>query len=245
MFIEAGLWHSFSRKAKLPFKQKRKNRWSGFSASSLNSFSIINTKNRSTKPEVQWSGVLKRLQENPWFFQPKRYIHNPGGYFHILGGLGAWPQICLWNSCWSPKFCLQKYRWQIPEILPSEFQIWPQNWDLSPTFASCGNRTSQVFPLVWWTWLDLDLAPNFASKLDEISNPPPPPPPNTEVSPGIHKGLIYQIVSHICQNLFLLQHIEWPLLEIDSCNVLNIQWPINLWSILTVIVFRGCILWQD
>ena len=79
MFIEAGLWHSFSRKAKLPFKQKRKNRWSGFSASSLNSFSIINTKNRSTKPEVQWSGVQKRLQENPWFFQPKRCIHNPGG----------------------------------------------------------------------------------------------------------------------------------------------------------------------
>ena len=33
-------------------------------------------------------------------------------------------------------------------------QIWPQNWDSFPTFAFCGNRTSQVFPLIWWTWLN-------------------------------------------------------------------------------------------
>ena len=74
-------------------------------------------------------------------------------YFHIRrsGGGGLGPKICLWNSCWSPKFCLQKFRWQIPQILSSEFQIWPQNWDFPPTFASCNNRTSQAFPLIWWT----------------------------------------------------------------------------------------------
>ena len=95
----------------------------------------------------------------------------------ISGGVGGGlsPKICLWNSwpCWSPKFCLQQYRWQISQILPSEFQIWPQNWDFFPTFASCGDRTSQVFCLVWWTWPDL--APNFAFKLDVRSKPPWPP----------------------------------------------------------------------
>ena len=56
------------------------------------------------------------------------------------------------------------------QILPSEFQIWPQTWDFPQTFASCGDRTSQTFPLIWWTWPDL--APNFASKLDVRSKPP-------------------------------------------------------------------------
>ena len=46
-----------------------------------------------------------------------------------------------------------------------------------PDFCACNNRTSQVFPLIWWTWPDL--APNFASKLDVRS--PPPRPPNMEV----------------------------------------------------------------
>ena len=102
-----------------------------------------------------------------------RALWGPGGYFHIWRSEGLGPKICLWNSCWSPKFCLQKYKLQIPHILPSEFQIWLQNWDFFPTFASCGDSwTSQNFPLIWWTWPDL--APNFAFKLDVRSKPPPP-----------------------------------------------------------------------
>ena len=48
-------------------------------------------------------------------------------------------------------------------------------WDFFPTFASCGDRTSQFFPLIWLTWPDP--TPNFTSKLDVTSKPPPPPPP--------------------------------------------------------------------
>ena len=43
----------------------------------------------------------------------------------------------------------------------------------------------------------------------------------------VHKRLIYQFIFCICQILFLLQHIELPLLEIDSWNVLNVQLPIT------------------
>ena len=99
-----------------------------------------------------------------------RALWGPGRYFHIWRLEGLDPKICLWNSCWSPKFCLQKYKLQIPQILPSEFQIWLQNWDFFPTFASYGDRTSQNFPLIWWTWPDI--APNFAFKLDVRSKPP-------------------------------------------------------------------------
>ena len=39
----------------------------------------------------------------------------------ILGGRGAWPQNFKFVS--DPQFLLQKYRRQIPQILPFEFQI--------------------------------------------------------------------------------------------------------------------------
>ena len=74
---------------------------------------------------------------------------RPGGT-SILGGRGGGglgPKFCLWNSCWKPKFCLQKYKWQLLQILPSEFQIWPQAWDFSPTFVSCGDRIFKFFLL--------------------------------------------------------------------------------------------------
>ena len=81
------------------------------------------------------------------------------------GGGGLGPKICLWNSCWSPKFCLQNCKWQIPQILPSEFQIWSQNWDFFPNlrlvvtelpkffllFGELGRTLPQILPpnLMW------------------------------------------------------------------------------------------------
>ena len=98
---------------------------------------------------------------------------NPRGYVHVRRSGGLAPKFCLWNSCWSNKFCLQKLKWQIPQILPSEFQIWPQNWDLFPTFASCGDRTSQTFS----TYLVNLVGPYPKFCLQtwwEVHAPPPP-----------------------------------------------------------------------
>ena len=44
----------------------------------------------------------------------------------------------------------------------------------------------------------------------------------------ICKRLKYEIIYHICQILFLLEHIGWQLLENYFCSVLNIQQPITL-----------------
>ena len=101
---------------------------------------------------------------NKQLFSVLSTVSEPQGGTSILGGRGAWPQNLPLKFLLE---LLQKYRWQIPQILPSEFQIWPQNWDFLPTFASCNNRASQVL---------VNLAgpcPNFASKLDVRSKPPP------------------------------------------------------------------------
>ena len=66
----------------------------------------------------------------------------------------------------APKFCLKNIGDKYPKFFPLNFrfsQILSQD-----LLVSCDNRTSQVFPLIWLTWLDF--APNFASKLDVRSN---------------------------------------------------------------------------
>ena len=68
----------------------------------------------------------------------------------------------------------------LPKTPEGEPQMPIKLWFFS-NFASCSDRTPQISSLIWWTWLNL--AQNFASKLDARSNPPPPPPrpPDMEV----------------------------------------------------------------
>ena len=89
----------------------------------------------------------------------------------------------------APNFASKNMGDKYPKLCPFSFRYnskCSQNYDSFQTFASCGNRISQGFLLIWWTWLDLD--PNFTSKLDVRSNRPPPPPhrpPNMEVPLGL------------------------------------------------------------
>ena len=105
---------------------------------------------------------------------------TPRGYFHIERS----EALGLWNSCWSPKFCLHKYRWQIPQILPPEFQIWPQNWDFSQLLRLAVTELPKLFLLFSEIGRILPeiLPPNL---LWGPSSPPPPPPRplNMAVSP--------------------------------------------------------------
>ena len=106
-------------------------------------------------------------------------IMDTRGYFHIRRsgvGVGLAPKFASEIRVGAPNFASRNIGDKYPKFCPLKFIYnakCPQNCHSFPTF---GNRTSHVFPLNWWTWLDF--APNSASKLDVRSklHPPPPPP---------------------------------------------------------------------
>ena len=105
----------------------------------------------------------------------------------------------------SPKFCLQKHRWQVSQILPFEFQIYDPkicvvhlwilmggvfSYFLVPFEVTSKQKNIRLsFTGIMSKFLLLgvpelskffllfgDLTPNFASKLEARSKPSPPPP---------------------------------------------------------------------
>ena len=74
-----------------------------------------------------------------------------GGYFHIRRSECLAPnfvsEILVGARNFAPKSIGDKY----PKFCPM-FRYnpkCPRNCDSFPTFASCGNKTSQIFPLIW------------------------------------------------------------------------------------------------
>ena len=95
-------------------------------------------------------------------------------YFHIRRSGGLSPNFASEIHVGTPNFASKNIDDRYPKFCPLNFRYnckCPQNCDSFPIFASCSNRTPQIFPLIWWTWLNL--TPNFASKLDARSKPPP------------------------------------------------------------------------
>ena len=91
--------------------------------------------------------------------------------YEEVGGLG--PKICLWNSCWSPKFCLQKYKWQIPKFCPLNFRYDPK----IGTFSQLLRLVVTELPKFSSYMVNLaGPCPKFASELNVRSKNPPPPP---------------------------------------------------------------------
>ena len=111
-------------------------------------------------PKTHFTSHYSSLQSEllPWQPNYKRYIAEFGS-------------IEKRQFCWSLSFCLQNIYGRCPKFCPLNLDM-TSNSIFFPAFAFCGNRTSQVFPLVWWAWLDFAL--NFASKLDVRSGPWPP-----------------------------------------------------------------------
>ena len=94
------------------------------------------------------------------------------GYFHIRRSGDLGPNFASEIRVRAPNFASKNIGDKYLKLPTLNFRYNPKcpwNCDSFPTFTSCGNRTSQNFPLVLWTWLNL--APNFACKLDVRSKP--------------------------------------------------------------------------
>ena len=96
--------------------------------------------------------------------QPRRVLP-----YWVVGGLAR--KFASEILVGAPNFASKNISDKYPKFCSLNFKYGPKIGIFFPTFASCGNRTSQVFPLIWRTWPDL--APNFASNLDVRSKPPP------------------------------------------------------------------------
>ena len=81
----------------------------------------------------------------------------------ILGGRGGLvPKFASQILVEAPNFASKSIGNKYPKFCRLNFRYDPKI-RIFPTFASCGDRTSQVFP-IWWIWLNV--SQNFASKLD-------------------------------------------------------------------------------
>ena len=81
----------------------------------------------------------------------------PRGYFHIRRSGCLAPKFASAIRVRAPNFAFKNIGDKYPKFCPLNFRYnhkCSQNCDSFPTFASCGNRTSQVFPLfgeLGWT----------------------------------------------------------------------------------------------
>ena len=117
------------------------------------------------------------MQDVLGFFSLIRGAVLPQGGTSTLGGRGGLaPKFASEILVGAPNFASKNIGDKCPKFCPTNFRFDPKIGIFSPIFASCNNRTSQVFPFNWWSWLDL--APHFASKIDVRSSwhgsPPPP-----------------------------------------------------------------------
>ena len=88
----------------------------------------------------------------------------PRGYFLIRRSGSLAPNFGSEIPVGAPNFASKNMGDKYPKFCPLNFRYNPKCPPNCDSFPSCGNRTSQIFPLIWWNWLNL--APNFASKLD-------------------------------------------------------------------------------
>ena len=145
------------------------------------------------------------------------------GYFHIKRSGGLAPNFASEIHVGTPNFASKNIGDRYPNICPLKFRYnrkCPQNCDSFQICVSCSNRTPQIFPLIWWTLLNL--APNFASKLDARSKSPdlliwkfPLP---LGATPANKTGT-YRVKWNIC--------LFWSILPWLLTNYSQITWP---WS---------------
>ena len=75
---------------------------------------------------------------------------TPPGGISILGGRGRLvPKFASEIRVGAPNFASKNIGDKYPKFCPLNFRYNSKCLDSFPTFASCGNRTSQVFPLIW------------------------------------------------------------------------------------------------
>ena len=150
---------------------------------------ILSCVTKQTKP--QWAAPFANLQF-ACFVIARLQNHNAPDDDNVTQGevlphqevKGLGPKMCLWNSYWSLKCCLQKYRVQISKILPSENQIGPQNWEFPQLLRLVVTEILKIFSSSLVNLVGP--CPTFCLQIwCEVQASPPPPPGllNMEVPP--------------------------------------------------------------
>ena len=171
------------------------------------------------------------------------------GYFYVRseeGGLT--PKFASEIRVGAPNFASKNTDDVYPKSYPLNFRS-----DSVPIFGSCGTRTSQVFPLIWWPWLNLAqiLPPNLRSgpSLPDLLRWKSPPGSYCSVSrnPVRFKTLVgrdnwspsqykhagihctHQKVLAVCQGMAFLLNSIFVVIDRDmmfNCRCHEPSWPL-------------------